>query len=304
MSRKFPSPSSCAPACFGDRYLASDPTCRTCPAREPCADSTAAFAETHSLTERLAEFQLALTDERPESFTSTYARVYRETFGRPCRMSRRHAALFDRCVELCQKNAIDPATYIAGNMWAMRKWVESNPRIGFQPTHLSGENAWRRYHAYTRHLDRTLRHAKHNPLAGRTDAAKARLAVFVGELRVAEEFVAHFLSRNGAAWPDAIAEADPNVTWRSAQSYSTGGGSDDEFHRLSRLFGSKLARECEFATLRAAAYLAESYQRGLADRIGYSQFDWHSFARLVRRLVNVKPARVSELADVEGVTWP
>lgn len=305
MPRKFPCPApDHVPECFGDHHRESDPRCRACNAQVACASSTAAFAKVHSLAERVVEFQAALTDAQPESFGTAYARVYRDTFGRPWRRNDRHAALFDRLAALCRKHAIDPATYIAGNMWAMQAWVKAFPHIGFQPTHLSGDKAWRRYHAYVRHLDRSLRHARHDPLAGRTAAAKARLALYVGEMSVAEEFVARFLAGEGSDWSTSVTATEPNETWRSVQPYLAG-GSDDEFHRLSNLFGSGLAREREFATLRSAAYLAELYQSGLASRVGFSTFDWSSFARLVERVVHVKPRSTAPaLADVEGVSWP
>jgi len=298
-----PAPDS-VPVCFGDRFLEPDPRCRACGVRAVCAKRTAALNRHRSLAERLAE--AAPKPDRPESFALTYARVYRETFGRPWRESRGAERVFDRCVEVCRAHGIDHETYIAGNMWALQPWVKNNPRIGFQPTHLSGEKAWRRYHAYVRHLERRLRHAKHGVLTGRTDAARVRDALYVGELSVAEEYVSRFVSGSKCPWSEAIESADPNVTWRSAQPYLTGGGRTDEFHRISALFGrNELVHELEYATLRAAVYLAETYQTGLSTRVGFMRFDWTSFARLVRRITRVKPeSEALDLASVKGVTWP
>lgn len=271
--------------------------------RLPCSKRTAALSRHRSLAERLAA--AAPKPDDPESFAATYARIYRETFGRPWRPHKRAEVIFDRCVEVCRANGIEPETYIAGNMWAMRAWAEANPRIGFQPTHLSGDKAWRRYHAYVGHLSRSLQHARHHALSGRTDAARARSALYAGELSVAEEFVSRFVSGKPCPWSEAIEHGDPNVTWRSVQPYLAGGGRDDEFHRVRTLFGHSLLREQEYATLRVAVYLAESYRTGLSARIGFTRFDWTSFARLIVRLQHTAPAKpVADLVGVKGVTWP
>lgn len=299
-----PAPDS-VPACFGDRFIEPDARCRACAVRLLCAKRTTALSRHRSLAERLAD--ATPSPDREESFATTYARVYRETFGRPWRpwQPKKADAIFDRVSELCRAHGIDAETYIAGNMWALRQWVTANPRIGFQPMHLSGDKAWRRYHAYVRQLARRLRHARHNALSGRTEAARIRDALYVGELMVAEEFVSRFVSQTTCSWAAAIEYAEPNATWRSMQPYLVSGGRDDEFHRVKTVFGSNFLREQEYATMRAAVYLAESYQTGLSTRIGFTRFDWTSFARLVARLQRVAPVETDvDLVGVKGVAWP
>lgn len=231
-----------------------------------------------------------------------YARLYREHFGRAPRFSDpvRMKPAFEKLQALCADGAIDPETYIAGNMWALQRWVKANPRIGFQPSHLSGENALRRYHAYLGNISRRLRHARHEGTHGHTNAGALRCDLFLGELDVGEEFVATYLLDRSKDLAAAVKRALPNSTWREVQA-----GRAPGYHRACSAFGTKqLAVEREFARLRAAYSIAERYRPGLSDRIGFTRFTWVSFARLIHRLVGgPKPRESFDFDDVPGVAW-
>lgn len=207
---------------------------------------------------------------------------------------------FDKLRTLCADGAIDLETYIAGNIWALKAWALANPRIGFQPSHLSGENALRRYHAYLGNISRRLRHARHEGTHGHTTAGAIRRDLFLGELDVGEEFVAEFLRSKSTDLDAAIKAAQPNATWREVTT-----GKAPGYHVACSALGTgALAKEREFARLRAAYSIAERYRPGLADSISFTRFSWESFARLIRRLVAVPKARADfDFEDVPGVAW-
>jgi hypothetical protein len=185
-------------------------------------------------------------------------------------------------------------------MWALKRWALANPRIGFQPSHLSGENALRRYHAYLGNISRRLRHARHEGTHGHTTAGAIRRDLFLGELDVGEEFVAEHLRTKSLDFDAAIEAAQPNATWRDVQA-----GKAPGYHRACSALGTgALANEREFARLRAAHSIAERYQFGLADSIGFTRFTWPAFARLMRELVGSnKPRNDFDFDNVPGVAW-
>lgn len=302
MARKHPVPSPDeVPSCFGSRFREADPRCVACHARAECSRHTAAWSEQRSLSEHVADLASSLTSAEPESAEAVYTRLFRETFGKkPFIDHERHRSTIARVAKSCADQGIDLETYIAGNLWAMKRWAEANPRIGFQPTHLSGENALRRYHAYLGRLSRRFRHAKHEATAGESPASFLRRQLFLGEYAVAEHFVAAYVASGEADWKAAVLGADPNQHWLALEERDR-----SAYQRACGLFGtSQYRREREFARLRAAAALAETYQHGLADRIGFTSFEWADFAKLVRRIVGApKPTSAPDLAEVPGVAW-
>lgn len=291
------------PSCFGDRYAATDTRCRRCPARDECARHTAAWSRTPSLSEHIA--QLAKSRHAgeagaPETPEALYVRLCREATGQTPRLvTDRQRAVFTAVVKSCAEQGIDLATYIAGNIWALRRWLATHTRIGFQPTLLSGENALRRYHAYLGHLSRHFKRARHGANVGETPAATFRRQLFLGEFAFGEAFVAQFLAFGEATVASAIEEADPNEKWLGLETQRK-----SAYHAACVLFGAKglkLEREC--ARLNAAAAVAETYQHGLADRIGFTEFTWLGLARLIKRLVPTRTRERVELSDVEGAVW-
>lgn len=252
-----------------------------------------------SLSERVADLA-ALAPSASESIDVIYTRLFREAFGRKPFIASRQRTVLERVERDCAANGTDVETHIAGNLWAMSRWVAANPRIGFQPMHLCGENALRRYHAYLGRLARRFRHARHDGSTGETPAANLRRQLFLGEYSVGEEFTARFMQDGCADWDGCVRDADPNRDWLALER-----GKESHYHRACNLFGAPQLRvEREYARLRAAAAIAETYQHGLADRIGFTHFTWQSFAELVRRVVEPREkSRVTELAEVEGLAW-
>jgi len=255
-----------------------------------------------SLSERVAQLSLELGRQEGEPIEVIYSRLYREHFGRVARLSEdaRMKAVFEKVRALCADGAIDPETYIAGNMWALGPWAKANPRIGFQPNHLCGENALRRYHAYLGRISRRFRNAKHTANHAHTNAGALRTALLLGEMDVGEEFVAQYRMTRSTDLDKAIDRADPNPFWRQVHARTSPG-----YHVACSAFGTgAVVRELTFAQLRAAAAIADQYQHGLADRIGFREFTWTEFAKLIRRVIGpVAPRKSFDLEGVPGVLW-
>lgn len=98
----------------------------------------------------------------------------------------------------------------------------------------------------------------------------------------------------------AIERALPNATWREVIA-----GRAPGYHRACSTLGTtKVPKEREFARLRAACSIAEQYQHGLADRIGFTEFSWPAFAKLIRRVVGkTRPRETFDFDDVPGALW-
>jgi len=78
------------------------------------------------------------------------------------------------------------------------------------------------------------------------------------------------------------------------------------FFEMSAQFGSlRLRTEKNLVRLKAACTVAESYQYGLAHRIGARPFTWESLAQLLSRLFPLPILDIvsRDLRGVGGVRW-
>jgi hypothetical protein len=274
--------------------------------RAHCAPRAQRWREKRSLSELLADADARLRHARSdETLQEIYDRLHREIFGTISRRSSSEANedLFARLFAFLRREEIDLATYVAGNMWAMKPWVESNPRIGFQPNHLSGERALRRYYAYLGRQRRRFRQQRHTGETGGTLTANIRQQIFLGEYAVGLEYVRTYVAEGDASWAAAIEEAQPSADWRAVECGPSGG---KRYHELCTIFGThRLSAEKQRATLKAACVVAESYEHDLSHRVGVrGAFTWADFAVLIARLYPLDtPSDTLSLAEVQGVAW-
>lgn len=309
MNSKQPLPSpDGVPACFGVQFDSRDLHCtKRCELLAQCRVRSNAWRSRVSLTELAAAKRAELEAPVVETLEAIYDRLHRDIFGKRSRRTdtERNSHVFTRLFSYFQSESIDPATYIAGNMWAMKPWVEANARIGFQPTHLSGDKALKRYFAYRGKQSRRFRQQRHTGDTSGTIRGDVRQALYLGEYDVAEEYVRTVISYDRDDWQRAIIEAEPNADWMAAE---TRGKSKHRrrYHELCASLGTqRLREEKELATLEAACALAEHFEHDLAHRLGVTGlFSWLEFAGLIARLYPITPVGDSvSLTEVAGVSW-
>ena len=302
-----PSPDG-VPTCFGVQFDERDLNCtKRCELHAHCAPRSSAWASRRSLTELYAH-RLAQLDapQEAESLEAIYDRLHRDIFGKRSRRTdtERNEEIFARLFGYFQREDIDPATYVAGNMWAMKPWVEKNQRIGFQPTHLSGEKALRRYFAYRGKQSRRFRQQRHTGDTSGTIHGDIRQALYLGEYDVAEEYVKSYVAGTDD-WDAAIAEARPNDDWLAAETLGKA-RHRRRYHELCVALGTqRLREEKALVRLKAACDIAEHFEHDLAHRIGvFGAFTWEAFASLLTRLFPIDGASDSlSLAEVTGAVW-
>lgn len=307
MQDKYPVPSpDGVPRCFGVQFDAVDETCAGCEVRSQCAPRAKVWHSRESLAEMLARTEALLAQPEQETLQKAYDRLHREIFGSRSKRtaSKRNEDIFAALFARLRREEIDFTTYVAGNMWAMKPWVEQNPRIGFQVNHLSGERAMRRYHAYKNRQRRRYRQARHTGQTGGTSASTARQRLYQGEFEVGLEYVRAFIADGVNDWRAAVEAVQPNADWKAA----CGDGSKGrQYHELCLVLGTqRLRAEVERARLRAACDVADHYEYGLSQRVGVNGvFSWRGLAALLARLFPLE-ARFSDpvsLKQVEGVEW-
>lgn len=271
------------PYCFGLHHELGASRCRTCDYATECAEIVARWEPRLSLARAVCECEQSLETASSASVEDIYARVYREFFGRLPRhgASTVHKRAFDYVREVTADGSVDVETYIAGNMWALQEFASKN-RYGFQPMMLQGERAMRRYSAYLGRLARRYRHAKHSGHTTGTERGDMRRMLFESEHEVGEWYTASVVAGRAVTFEQAIEHVAPSDVWIALQSK----GQSKAYARACLIFGSaNVQAEKRLASLRAAEAVANSYESGLADRVGVQRFDWHSFALLVKRLI-------------------
>lgn len=300
-----PSPDG-VPRCFGVEFDSKDLGCKRCVVHVQCEPVAVRWGTRRSLTEQVAVLEATITTTRPETLPEIYDRLHREILGKRSRrtLSSRNADVFDRVAAYLLAHSMDAATYIAGNMWAMKPWVENNPDIGFQPSHLQGDNAMRRYHAYLGKQSRRFRQQRHTGETSGTLLADLRQRLYLGEFDVASAYVQAYVADGSADWDAAITEAKPGLDWLAVESQGEGRRAA-RYSDLSAQCGAfRLRTEKNLTRLQAACAVAQSYEHDLAHRIGARPFTWESFAQLIAYHYPIPLDTVSEDLDgVVGSVW-
>ena len=273
-----------------------------------CAPVALQWRGHHSLTEQLAGLEAVIAAPREETLQQIYDRLHREILGTRSRrtLSNRNQDAFARVATLLIARAYDPPTFVAGNMWAMKPWVEKHPEIGFQPTHLQGEKAERRYFAYRGRQARRFRQQRHTGETSGTLLADLRQQLYLGEFDVGLAYVRAYVADGSADWQEAIVEAKPGLDWIAVESQGQGRQAR-RFAELGTSFGElRLRTEKQIAEFKAACAVAESYEHDLAHRVGAGpRLSWPSFAELIARLYPLPALDTvsSGLKGLEGVLW-
>lgn len=229
-----------------------------------------------------------------------YDREYVLQFGRrsPRKDTPKNAQTFTRLVYLFASEGIDPATYIAANMRAMRPFLERSS-FGFQPNMLSGERARGRYNAFLRHANRRYKRGLADVAQVDTDVASLRRALVDGETDVGDLFVRARWSGTPLTWEEAVQDAEPNDDWLAL--YAEAGTT---FRRWSAMLGAKgLARERRLAQLQAAVAVADSFESEFSTRVGVTEFSWEALADLIARTFEWTPRPTYDLAGIPGGLW-
>lgn len=300
-----PSPDG-VPRCFGVEYDLKDPRCKRCAVQAPCKPVAVRWGTRRSLTEQVAVLVATNSVTRTETLPEIYDRLHREVLGLRSRrtMSVNNADVFDRVAAFLLVHDMDAVTYIAGNMWAMKPWVEKNKHIGFQPTHLQGDNAMRRYHAYLGKQTRRFRQQRHTGQTSGTLLADLRQSLYLGEFDVAMDYVQAYVADGSADWQTSIKNVQPGLDWLAVETQGAGRRAK-RFSELSSRFGAfRLRTEKNLVCLQAACAIAESYSHDLAHRIGARPFTWESFAKLIARLYpKIVNTVFTDIDEVEGAVW-
>jgi hypothetical protein len=259
-----------------------------------------------SLSEQASVLAATISATRDETIREIYDRLHREILGARSRrtLTSRNADAFDRVAAYLLAHDMDAATYIAGNMWAMKPWVEKNRDIGFQPSHLQGDNAMARYYAYLGKQSRRFRQQRHTGETSGTLLADLRQSLYLGEFDVALEYVQGYVADGSADWQEAIKHTQPGLDWLAVEAQGQGRRAK-RFNELVSRFGAfRLRTEKNLVRLQAACAIAESYKHDLAQRIGARPFTWESFAQLIARLYPKSLDTVStDLDGVAGAVW-
>ena len=300
---KSPASDPDVPYCFGARYDYRDSECLACHVASECQTRTAFWAQRQSVAEMLAEQEVVLQEAVQPSCSpeKVFSQLSREFFGRPVtRMRDANRTALARTYAMCLREDIDFPTYVAGNMWALRAFIEDKG-FPFQATMLSGEKAMTRYHAYMKHRSRKYRAGCHHSSERESLMGEFRRNLYTGEHAVAEEYVSWFVFCGEHAWDRAVRRVRPNRTWKDA---ATRRG---KWHAACEAFGKDRARqEKDFATLRAAAAVLESYAHGLSYRVSaqLGEHLWPRLAELIARLFPTQRRDYVSLPEISGTQWP
>jgi len=297
-----PSPDG-VPPCFGVQYDDDDLGCKRCPVVETCAPFAVSWGDRRSLSSALADLDTRLAAPTEQNIEAVYDRLHRDIFGRRStrKASDANHHLFSVVDAWCLREGVDATTYIAGNMWAMKPWVEKNSGVGFQPNHLSGDKAARRYHAYANRQRRRFSQRRHTGETSGVLTSDIRQNFVLGEYVVGLEYVRTFIADGDADWNAAIEEAQPPADWIALEVETNG----KRNHELRAIFGTlRLRDEKTRAELRAACDVAEQYEHDLQHSLGLGHmFDWRSFAELLARLYPLNGDTVSPISGVSGMEW-
>lgn len=277
--------------------------------RVQCAPVAVRWGTRRSLTEQIAELESTIAAPHDETIQEIYDRLHREILGTRSRRthSARNADSFVAVAASLLAHDIDVETYIAGNMWAMKPWVDKNREIGFQPVHLQGERARRRYYAYKGKQSRRFRQQRHTGQTSGTLLADLRQKLFLAEFGVGLAYVRAYVADGEAEWQEAIVESKPGLEWLAVEAQGEGRRAK-LYAEMNARFGSlRLRIEKNLVRLKAACTVAESYQHGLAHRIGARPFTWESLAQLLARLFPLPDLGLDivsrDLRGIEGVSW-
>lgn len=229
---------------------------------------------------------------RSSSIEKIYEVQYQKHFGRRPRLKNdsRTQAIFSRVLALCLREHIDPATYISANMHGMKKWLDKNPRMAFQPNMLSGDKAHNRYCIYRKIAGRRCSFAE-DACDEQTALGQLRKDLILGEEAVGGAFVSAWLHGRELAWHEAIVEATehtalPKPWFDVTRSFRNGKPLP---YRLRDGFSrDRLRAELRLATYSAAAAVGNLYSVFLQDQIGVHRFRWETFTDLLCR---VRPKR-------------
>jgi hypothetical protein len=270
------------PPCFCLSFQEGGNPCDPCSFRSECEVGTAQLSDTRSLAELLADADSRTgLPSKGLSLQEIYDSLYQRHFGKksPRRDNDKNRKSFTRLREFLDKNGLDAATFITANMVGMQKWVERNPRVGFQPNHLSGNNAAGRYNAYVRASNRRLHRATADAFDYKTPLGRLRSELYRSEFRTARLFVASHLAGVSCSWDNAAKKAEVTSTWKAVQKIGA------SYWGLVNRFGKPtLDAEVKRMRISAAASLCEAYQSGLSTRVGFSRFSWEALADLLKRL--------------------
>ena len=293
------------PTCFGLRRAPDVERCVLCPVQDRCRSAMGEWSSSESVYERCRNLEAESQTPRLEvalQLEVIYDAEYRRIFGRAPRRKRTHRndLIFSRTLAYLLREGIDPATYVAANMTALKD-APVVRKHGFQPNMISGDAAKIRYNDFLRAANAKYRRG----LSDVTEAGSAlgvlRRSLFDGEQVVAELFVRTRWTGFSISWDDAIRRADPNEIWRSIKS-----SSGETYAHWSPVLGSKgIAREIRLAELRACVAVLDSLLPGLSRRVACRDVDvdWLSVANFLVRTFDPPKPRQYDLSGIPGDLW-
>lgn len=258
-----------------------------------------------SLSQRLVALRDRL-DSHPVLIGEIYDALYLKHFGVPSRRKRSttNNLAFGRVFAWCLNHEVAVADYIAANMLLLRDRyplrAKSGRVINFTPGVLVGSKAEARYNGVLRRANSRHRQGTTDVFdATETWLGRIRSNLFQAEYDVAEVFVSAHLDGRSPSWRDVSGDVETNQDWRDF--YAGRGAFASVANSYSR---ERAVTELMFAQLRAAWCVAEGVQHGLADRVGFSDFNWPDFSRLMCYVRDQRPKR--ERVDVtphSGSSW-
>ena len=228
-----------------------------------------------SLAERLRDLK-SQTDVRPVEMGKLYDRLFQQHFGRwpHRRSSLKDNAMFGRVFAWCLNHDVNPEDYISANMRLL------GPRLGrhpFRPNMLLGPKAEARYNGAIGRANRRFGSGSQRAFLSReTWIGRIRTNLALSELEVADLFVSLSLAGDSITFEDASTMIQTSQDW---QDYRNKTGC---WSKLVWQFGPDGAkREGLIATLTAAWQIAEKLRHGLGDCIGFVDFSWSGFVRIL-----------------------
>lgn len=302
------------PDCYGLAHAPTLALCRGCTFRRMCRHVTAGWAQHASLSEQLAEAWRTTyrAGVEADSARAIFAALWEQHYGsdfffrRPDQLRtakqrqyyRRAVAAAERAADTCRARGLDLATFITAQMdtfAAMRArgehaWIRRAKT--FPVNWLSGKGALPRYRVYLTIAYRQMRRARADALDHCTTLGRLREQLAADEEAVAAEFCRAWRTDGTATWDASVAAVQPSDTWRAvtARQQAPVAAVRQHYRRLRTRYGeARLVQEHRLATLRSAFALAETVQHGLPDRIGFTDWSWPSFARLLTRVVGPLP---------------
>lgn len=247
-----------------------------------------------SLAERLHDLR-SQTDVRPDQLGKLYDRLFQQHFGRwpHRRTSLRDNTTFGRVFAWCLNHDVNPEDYISANMRLL------GPRLGrhsFRPNMLVGPRAESRYNGALGRANRRFGTGSQRVFLSReTWIGRIRTNLALSESEVADLFVSLALADDQITWDEASAMVTTSQDWRDYRA-KTGC-----WHKLVWQFGPDGAkREGLIASLTAAWQIAEKLRHGLGDCIGFVDFSWPAFVRILRH-AGFAPKRRSDTASLQGM---